>query len=564
MNRTCLPSWDDTNTGSPASLSRIKAWLHICSNLHPACAQPDSQPPPLPTRVIAVGVKGSSKCYLLSGMEKFGYYATLSHCWGDPYNRPLLTTEQTLSCHQQGIEDEALPKTFRHAVQVCRELGIEYIWIDSLCIIQEQETQEDWAKEAPGMGHVYGNSTLNISAAAAADSTQGCFKERLGLISWPCPVLLFGQACYLFRSPTEKEVAFGDPGDIGWDLSNVLARRAWTLQEQILSRRSIIFSKNLLIWRCPTLSANEKYPLGIPHLPPNTSVDNPRLLQCIINGITSSLPKDQTGKMYDCWYKIVEEFTSRELTYERDRLPAIAGVAKRFGRAVNDSYHAGLWRNDMIFGLLWHAEDFYCMRTRESPARAPSWSWASINCHVNYSRNLVSHDHNGTRLSWTPLVNILDIMDPTTCKDHPFGVTSRATLSLSGVLLAVIQNEHYKSMLDLVDNKTASANIIHHFFPDVSDYIWPAKAPLFCLPIYIRHSSDHLDIYKLDQASWERLLKTRTNELETNKLYCLVLEAIKGHEDTYSRVGLSTVGKDKTVEMSRMAVFGERRSITLI
>ncbi|PVI02269.1 HET-domain-containing protein, partial [Periconia macrospinosa] len=302
-------------------------------------------------------------------------YATLSHSWGDPSHRPLTTTDQTLPRRQHGIEDEELPQTFRQAVHVCREIGIEYLWIDSLCIIQEQESQEDWAKEAPRMGLVYGNSRLTISAAAATNSTEGFFLERLGLVSWFCPVILFGQACYLSRYPTQEEQHNGDPGDLDW-ASNGLVLRGWILQEQVLSCRSIIFSKKGLIWRCPTLSTNEKYPLGIPHVP-NISVDNHRLLHCIINDRMPFVPRDIEIDIYTSWYRIVEDFTSRNLTYEEDRLPAIAGIAKRFGETANDSYHAGLWRRDMVLGLLWHATGGSPIITNKS-ARAPSWSWASI------------------------------------------------------------------------------------------------------------------------------------------------------------------------------------------
>lgn len=562
---TCLPSGSDTSTGSSASLSRIKAWLDICKSSHPACSQASSQPPPLPTRVIAVGQKRSSICYLVSGKKKNGYYATLSHCWGGPHNRPLLTTDRTLRYRQQGIKDEVLPKTFRHAVQICRKMGIEYLWIDSLCIIQQQVSQEDWAKEAPRMGQVYGNSVLNISAAAAADSTQGCFQERLGLILWPCPVILFGQTCYLSRYPTQKEEHGGDPGDLNVKLSNSLAKRAWVLQEQVLSRRSVIFAENRLIWRCPTLSTNEKYPLGIPHAP-NISVDNHRLLYCIVNGITSLIPKEPTVDIYTCWYRLVAEFTSRDLTYNEDRLPAIAGIAQRFGVVANDTYHARLWKNDIILGLLWHAMSRNPTFTTKS-ARAPSWSWASVNCGVNYS-HLLSAGADAIRIPLSPLVDILDVSDPITCEDHPFGVTSRASLSLSGVLLALNQDKHEQPTLALVNNGTRYADCIYDYSLDVWDFDVPDRERLICLPVCVRHDPYHRGIRgdgELYRVSWKRSLETGTDEFERfNTLYCLILQTVEGKQDTYSRVGMCHVGRDKTTEVSKMALFGEHRSITII
>jgi hypothetical protein len=554
---TCLPSGSDTNTGSSASLFRIKAWLDICTSSHPACAQADSQPPPLPTRVIAVGQKGSSRCHLVSGKRNNGYYATLSHCWGDSKNRPLSTTDQTVACRQQGIEVEELPKTFRHAVHVCREIGIEYLWIDSLCIIQDQESQEDWAKEAPRMGLVYGNSRLTISAAVAADSTQGCFKERLGLFLWPCPVVLFGQTCYLFRYPKHVEQRDGDPGDVEW---NALARRAWVLQEQVLSRRSIVFLEDRLIWRCPTLSTSEKYPLGIPHTP-NISVDNRRLLHCIINGITSFMPKDLEVDIYTCWYRMVADFTSRSLTYEDDRLSAIAGMAKRFGVTANDSYHAGLWRRDMILGLLWHATN-----TTTNSARAPSWSWASVNCGVNYL-HLLSAGSDASRIPLSSLVDILDVSDPTTCENHPFGVTSKASLTLSGILVTVVEDDYEDSGIALAENGTRFAGDIENFSPDVWDFDGPVQTPLVCLPVCVRHDPYHRGIRgdgELYKASWKKSLKTGIDEFKRfNTVYGLVLQAVEGKQGTYSRVGLCHFGRHKTIEISRMA-FGERRSLTII
>ena len=566
LPETCLPSGSDTNTGSSASLSRIKTWLDICTSSHPACSQADSQPPSLPTRVVAVGSRGSSKCYLVSGNKKNGHYATLSHCWGDPNNRPLSTTDQTLPCRQRGIEDEALPKTFRHAVKVCREIGIEYIWIDSLCIIQEQETQEDWAKEAPKMGVVYGNSILNISAAAAADSTQGLWKERLGLISWPCPIVVFGQACHLYRYPLLGERMSGEPDNTAYG-QDFLVQRAWVLQEQILSRRSIMFSTNGLIWRCPTLSTNEKYPLGILHAP-DISHDHHRLLHCIVNGITSLIQKEPATDSYSCWYQIVTEYTSRSLTYEEDELPAIAGIAKRFGMAVNDSYHAGLWRRDMIIGLLWEAGPAESRGATRS-ARAPSWSWASIKGGVDYKAVLSYDAYAGLRRTpLTPLYDILDVSDPVTCENHPFGVTSRASLGLYGVLLAVTPNEHHISGLALVEKGIPAVGHINYSWPDTRKFSRLGQVTLVCLPVTVCHGPQALFIpgdgerYK---ASWKRSLETGIDEFEAgHTLYCLVLQTIPGNQDTYSRVGLCSVGRHKTIEISRMALFGERRSIILV
>ena len=520
--------------------------------------------------MVAVGQKGSSRCYLVSGKEEKGHYATLSHCWGDSNHRPLLTTDQTLACRQQGIEDEEFPKTFRNAVQVCREIGIEYLWIDSLCIIQEQASKEDWAKEGPKMGHVYGNSRLTICAAAAADSAQGCFQERHGLFFWPCPVVMFGQACYVFRYPTFEESYFGEPGDFA--RRNPLYRRAWVIQEQALSRRSIIFSKDQLVWRCPTLSTNEKYPLGIPHMP-SISTDKLRLFHCIINGITSLIPKSLDVDIYTCWYNIVEDFTSRSLTYNEDRSPAIAGIAQRFGMIANDSYHAGLWRRDMIRGLPWCLSDTMEMVIRS--ATTPSWSWASVNWGVNY-HGIPHGRSNMYSIQLSPLIDILDILDPTTCGDHPFGATSKASLRLSGILLKVVKDRHSDSGPALAGKGTYFRCDLQDLDFDVWDPGRSTETALVCLPICVRHVNNWASDSdsKMYKTSRERSLKTVQDKFgHHNKIDCLVLQPVEGEQDTYSRIGLCVLSGSKggnknerieIAEISRMAFEEHRSSLTIV
>ena len=99
---------------------------------------------------------------------------TLSHCWGT--SRRLMATKETLKDLQGGVAVSSLPETFRDAIVITRRLGIRYLWIDYLCIIQDDP--QDWEREASKMADVYRNSYLTISAAASADSSSGCFPAR--------------------------------------------------------------------------------------------------------------------------------------------------------------------------------------------------------------------------------------------------------------------------------------------------------------------------------------------------------------------------------------------------
>ncbi|PQE07267.1 heterokaryon incompatibility protein [Rutstroemia sp. NJR-2017a BVV2] len=422
---------------SAASISRMQAWLGTCISSHPKCNRMETHPPPLPTRVIAVGGKRSQICHLLPGANTRGNYAALSHCWGSSDNQPLKTTDETLTLRQQGMKDEELPKTFRDAVQVCRELGIKYLWIDSLCIIQDQDSQEDWAREAPKMGDVYGNSVLTIFATASADSSEGLFRNRLGLGISPCPIGLSGQQYIVVRHPTFEKSS--DPGDLGISYFHPLNHRGWVLQEQVLSRRSLVFTPDYIIWRCASMSTNEMYTSGIQHNP-YVGMDIYRLLHCLINNIVGVGRRKPDINIYASWYRMIENFTSRKLTYQDDRLPAIAGLAKKFAAIANGNYYAGLWRGDLFIGLLWKRKILDPTKI-DRTSRAPSWSWASVNVSIDYMAFASVGDDCG-HSSISPLLDILDVSDPPCSAEHPFGKTSKATLRLCGALIKVVFFTH--------------------------------------------------------------------------------------------------------------------------
>lgn len=98
-------------------------------------------------------------------------YICLSHCWGD--FQPIRTTTTNIEDHKKSIPWQFLPQTFQDAIDLTRFLSIRYLWIDSLCIIQDD--RDDWAKESAAMASVYGNSYLTISATAAANCSKGLY-----------------------------------------------------------------------------------------------------------------------------------------------------------------------------------------------------------------------------------------------------------------------------------------------------------------------------------------------------------------------------------------------------
>ncbi|KAH7237305.1 heterokaryon incompatibility protein-domain-containing protein, partial [Fusarium solani] len=151
----------------------VRHWIKECAQ-HTACAPPSSSTR-LPTRLLDLqaGEDGHIKLYETHGGET-DLYIALSHCWG-PKGLPAAakTSNATKDNRMQGIRIEDLPKSFRDAIAICHELGIRYLWIDSLCIIQQDK--DDWEKECSRMRDVYRNSYLTISVARSRDSSEGCF-----------------------------------------------------------------------------------------------------------------------------------------------------------------------------------------------------------------------------------------------------------------------------------------------------------------------------------------------------------------------------------------------------
>jgi hypothetical protein len=187
-----------------------------------------------------------------------GHYITLSYCWGSKPN--FMLTSTTIVKFSSGIQIALLPKTLQDAVHITRWLNIKYLWIDSLCIIQD--SGEDWEREASKMPEVYMNSYLTIAAMMSADSNGGCFSFRNPLVHQPC--CLFDDPIGLFDGSGGRGI-FAHPFEadqlrVGSTFEDSpLRKRAWVLQERILSPRIVYFG-DTIIWEC-----NERFVSDIMH-----------------------------------------------------------------------------------------------------------------------------------------------------------------------------------------------------------------------------------------------------------------------------------------------------------
>ncbi|CAH0040728.1 unnamed protein product [Clonostachys rhizophaga] len=202
----------------------------------------------MPTRVLDVGDSVNRKPISLVHTQRVcDDYIALSYCWGEVGNDILTLTTATYGAMRGGIAESALSKTHQEVISLARTLGIRYVWVDALCIIQGDA--EDWERESKTMAQVYGNATLVIIAGRSADSRRGFITNNLASNGRPPP-------CKLPIDESEHS------GSLMIDIPRVsdigpVSTRGWCFQERLSSRRSVIFGEEQLIFECVTEFALE-------------------------------------------------------------------------------------------------------------------------------------------------------------------------------------------------------------------------------------------------------------------------------------------------------------------
>jgi hypothetical protein len=279
---------------------------------------------------------------------------------------PLRTTSDTLENFQNaGIPWETVPKTFQDAIDMTQLLGIRYIWIDSLCIVQDDV--DDWRHEGSKMADIYAGAYITLAATSASNSSEGLYQHQ------SIDRLHSNHRTNYLTYTLESHVARGSTYDISvrdWRHyidSDALERlplstRAWALQERLLSPRVVHFSNDMLYWECLEIPLSESGEL----------VSQSK--STLTNSMLVYVPQDSRNGHN--WRSIVAAYTSRRLTFTEDRLPALQGVAKHVQRERACAYYAGLWEDTLCFDLLWHVVS--PEKGRPSKYQAPSWSWASM------------------------------------------------------------------------------------------------------------------------------------------------------------------------------------------
>ena len=372
-----------TNSNDSLALIEVaKFWLEECRTSHENCYVPMTDF--FPSRILDVGTHSDS-IHLQSTFLGFSSpYVTLSHCWGEG-GEILKTTKQTLERMASGIEMSSLPATFAAAVRLTKALGFKYLWIDSLCIIQD--SQEDWMTECSQMGEIYTHSSLTISAVSSGQYSP---KTEPGVLHYEPVFSKSRNLCYSCSNGYTGFESLSEDTATTMLLDSPWWQRAWTLQERVLSPRILHFSSTSIAWECSgscttldTVSRIGKA-LRLPFVQKNT-FSGP-------NVDLSALPAQMHNEYMTLWKDIVREYSKRKLSYAQDKLPALAGIASKIAERSGKTYFAGLWAEHLLpTGLLWSRE-FATIPLTRPQYRAPSWSWASIDSPVAWSKSLPEGD----------------------------------------------------------------------------------------------------------------------------------------------------------------------------
>lgn len=368
---------------------------------------------------------------LVETRGKKGKYIALSYCWGEEEYNPLQTKESNYRQHQEGIPFHSLALTIQDAIQSARQLGVQYLWVDAICIIQDSSFDKD--TQIGQMRSIFENSFVTILAATAVNASEG-------FLSMPKP------KPFRFRIPY-----FCPSGEVGTlycveaehlELKDQpINRRAWTLEERLLSRRKVVYLSDHVTWECDSISLCDFGDIS------NMHDDDLRLPSQIRQGEVSTTPGWREWAVHTEWVKNVAWYTKRQLTRPGDKLRAIGGIADKYHVVMEDQYLAGLWRSYIPAGLLWRrmmASKDDILLPRPARYRAPSWSWASIDGEIEYDWpermdgslecTRLGHKESIARIV---AVEVVEAEIELTRSDKPFGAVKSGFIEANGMVSVV-------------------------------------------------------------------------------------------------------------------------------
>ncbi|RTE79083.1 hypothetical protein BHE90_006436 [Fusarium euwallaceae] len=352
--------------GSSSQFAFIKEWLRVCQETHnhghlPGARLSSSE---LPTRVIDLGSLDKPKLQLIAGeaMESHEYVA-LSHCWGK--GMMFRALKENIEILAKAVDFRRLPRTFQDAIKTARGLSLRYLWIDSLCIIQDD--QEDWKREATRMQQVFSNATYVIAASSASSSAEGFLETRREERPFVTLHSSSGAITYIckFIDTFGKEME-----------ESPLNKRGWVLQERALARRSIHFTSNQVYLECGD---------GV-HCESLMKLANNQTAFLSDSDFPNSILEYYKGGRIVLSQNLFKMYSSLKFTNPSDRSIAISGLEKRLMSAFKTRGGYGIFQAFFERSLLWQRPEPGSLAriTYPTDRNVPSWSWMTYEGSITY------------------------------------------------------------------------------------------------------------------------------------------------------------------------------------
>jgi hypothetical protein len=376
------------DSGSPECLSLARSWLQECRTKHVRCKR-QIQVARRPSRVIDLRVDPP---LLVCVADKHLEYMALSYSWGGE-TALMLTTKSEREFFNQGIPKAALPPTISDFLMVTRAMGIQYAWIDSLCI--QQDSKQDFLSETAKMRDIYKGAVMTVQGSKAAKISDRLFHSRdvssVISLSWNTESGKCSETIHLQETSQALKCRLND---------SPVNTRGWCLQESLLAVRSLWIGEQQMVFECstahireasnlkftgPELGHNKEtmYKLGqlerkwlkachisALRLPPVIRIPSLKISSRVLREtnsvlravethvrlifLPSQMEKGNKATVYDYWRQIVHHYTERRFTKVTDVLPALSGLADAFSRATGEEYLAGLWKGDLRYSLNWN------------------------------------------------------------------------------------------------------------------------------------------------------------------------------------------------------------------
>ncbi|KAL8863988.1 MAG: hypothetical protein Q9198_010179 [Flavoplaca austrocitrina] len=438
----------------------------------------------------------------------FGRYVALSYVWGQAQSARLVRV--TRIDYMEGIAVKELPKTLQDAVHVTRSLGVQYLWIDALCICQDDDSDKDM--QIPFMNEYYRSAVAVISASGAADvhagflhpqETESSLRERVEGQIVARHVKFGSIPTRIPFEPPEMDMMRLLIVDTKPCLYNYneepINKRGWTLQESALAKRLIIFpSTGGIVMRCPE---GEKL---IGEILSNPFHEDPAFADLD----TQDQLQQSEAELFHKWAAIVQDYSRRSLSFPGDVLVALGALALEFQKkdiAILGRYAAGLWTNSLRKGLLWHVasaphpnrKSFLPPYRTVLQHHAPTWSWASCEQAIifrtkrepnsSYIEHLKKEEPN-----WC--AEILDCKIFPQSERNPLGAVKAGYIDIKGLLIPIRRvPKDFRSRSDACDVEDVAlvsadgkynVNESEIFAPDSKSSLALIDSSCYRIPLY--------------------------------------------------------------------------------